>query len=162
MKNNSFEKINIKAFENTNGLWNTIHFTDIDQDGLEDIFVGNFGTNTKLKASAEFPIKLYLNDFNQNGQTESLLTYFQDDREVLFNTKDELASQIPSINKRFRSYQAFAEAEIEEIFKNKQFKEADIKQVHTLKSMFFKNKGEFKFEAKIYRKTCNILPSIPL
>jgi len=148
LKNNSFEKLKIKALENTNGLWNTIHFIDIDKDGLEDIFVGNFGTNTKLKASKKYPINLYINDFNENNQTESLLTYFQDNKEVLFNTKDELASQIPSINKRYRSYQAFADADIEAVFAEKKLKQANTKKVFTLTSMVFKNKGNFIFEAQ--------------
>jgi hypothetical protein len=148
LQQNSFQKMNIKAFENTDGLWNTIHFMDIDKDGLEDLFIGNMGTNTKLKASVEFPIKLYINDFNQNEQTESVLTYFHNDKEVLFNTKDELASQIPSINKRFRSYQALAEANINAVFTDDLLQQSEIKKVYTLHSMFFKNKGGLKFEAQ--------------
>ncbi|WP_445159354.1 VCBS repeat-containing protein [Mesohalobacter salilacus] len=147
LKNNSFQKLNIKAFEKSNGLWNTIHFVDIDKDGFQDIIAGNFGTNTKLKASLNQPIKLHLNDFNLNGQTESLLSYFHQDKEVLFNTKDELAAQIPSINKRFRSYKAFAEAEIEDIFDQKFWMNADKKYVYTLETTFFKNLGDFNFKA---------------
>ncbi len=147
LKNNSFEKTNIEIFKNSNGLWNTIHFVDIDNDGFQDIIAGNFGTNTKLKASFEKPLKLHLNDFNHNGQTESLLSYFHQDKEVLFNTKDELASQIPSLNKSYRSYKAFAKAEINDIFDPQLWNNADKKYVYTLKTSFYKNLGSFDFKS---------------
>ncbi len=146
LQNNTFEKLNISALEKSNGLWNTIHLMDMDKDGLTDIFIGNFGTNTKLKASVENPIRLRINDFNQNRSQESILTYFKNGREVLFNTKDELSAQIPQLNKRFRTYEAFANADIEEVFGQDLLENAEIKEVYTLQSMFLRNKGDFNFE----------------
>jgi hypothetical protein len=146
LKNNSFEKRRISVLEKSSGLWNTIHVVDIDKDGLQDIFIGNFGTNTKLKASAENPMRLRINDFNNNQSEESILSYYKNGKEVLFNTKDELSSQIPQLNKTFRTYKAFAEADIEDIFDKNTLYEAEVKEVYTLKSMFLKNKGDFQFE----------------
>ncbi len=143
---NIFKELNIEAFNKSNGLWNTLHFVDIDNDGLLDILAGNFGTNTKLKANIKQPIKLHLNDFNQNGKTESLLSYFYQNKEVLFNTKDELAAQIPFINKKFRSFKTFANVQIKDIFSQKLWNNAEKKYVYTLESVFFKNLGDFQFK----------------
>ena len=152
LESRAFEKINVDVFQETNGLWNTIHFVDLNNDGFEDLLVGNLGTNTKLKASKQYPINIYLNDFNENGQLESIMTYHHNGKEVLFNTKDELASQIPAINKKFRSYQAFSEAKIENVLGDRKIASAEKKRIHTLHTMFFLNKGEFEFEAKALPK----------
>lgn len=147
LDNNTFIKQDIPTLENSNGLWNTIHLVDIDNDGLQDIFFGNFGTNTKLKASNEKPMRLRINDFNQNKSDESILTYFKNDKEILFNTKDELSSQIPQLNKKFRTYKTFAEANIEDVFDKKLLTNAEVKEVFTLESMFLKNEGDFNFKS---------------
>jgi hypothetical protein len=145
LENNTFKALDISAFKKSNGLWNTLYVVDIDNDGYKDIFVGNFGTNTKLKASKETPIRLRINDFNNNQSDESILSYYKNDKEVLFNTKDELSSQIPQLNKKFRTYKAFAEADITEVFKEDILLDAEVKEVYTLKSMFFRNNGDLNF-----------------
>lgn len=145
-ENNSFRKLSISAIENSNGLWNTIYVLDINNDGLKDLFFGNFGTNTKLKASTKQPIRLRINDFNQNQSLESILTYFKGGKEVLFNTKDELSAQIPQLNKKFRTYKAFAEAEIQAVFDEETLTQAEVKEVFTLESLFLLNEGDFKFK----------------
>lgn len=145
LKENKFCEVAVKAFQKTDGLWSSLFFIDIDKDGFEDVLVGNFGENTKLKASIDEPIKLKINDFNENGTEESILTYYYNDKKVLFNTKDELASQIPSINKQFRSYLSFANATPREVLGNK-WKTAETKNVFQLKSLFFKNRGDLEFD----------------
>jgi hypothetical protein len=147
IRNDVFKKIEIPALEKSDGLWNTIHLVDIDHNGLKDIFIGNFGTNTKLKASTNKPIRLRINDFNKNQSDESILTYFKNGQEVLFNTKDELSAQIPELNKKFSTYKAFAGAEIDKVFDEDLLKNAEIKEIFTLKSTFFKNLGDFSFES---------------
>jgi len=146
LKNGKFQNLKLPILSQSNGLWNTIYIVDIDNDGLNDVFVGNFGTNTKLKASKENPLRLRINDFNNNDSDESILSYYKNDKEVLFNTKDELSSQIPQLNKTFRTYKAFAKAEINGIFDREKLAEADVEEVYALKSMFLKNKGNFNFE----------------
>ena len=52
------------------GWWNTLHLADVNQDGKMDLIAGNHGTNSRFKASKEYPIKLYFNDFDNNGKGE--------------------------------------------------------------------------------------------
>jgi hypothetical protein len=35
---------------------------DIDHDGDQDYLVGNWGMNSKFKASQDFPMKMYFDD----------------------------------------------------------------------------------------------------
>ena len=48
---------------------------DLDGDGDLDLVVGNHGKNSRFRASAAQPIKMYLNDFDQNGSVEGILTF---------------------------------------------------------------------------------------
>lgn len=130
----------------THGWWNTIEVADFDKDGDLDIIAGNWGANTRLKASKEQPIQLYRKDFDDNGRVDPLVTYFYQDQETTIATKDELVKQLPFINKKFLSYNAFAKAKLDEIFTPKQLKEADRKQVNELRSMYFENLGKGNFK----------------
>ncbi|HEY5970142.1 MAG TPA: VCBS repeat-containing protein, partial [Chitinophagaceae bacterium] len=55
---------NKQIIENSSGWWNCIQPADIDSDGDMDFVLGNFGLNSRLKASPEKPMELYVNDFD--------------------------------------------------------------------------------------------------
>ncbi|MDN3643544.1 VCBS repeat-containing protein [Lutimonas halocynthiae] len=132
--------------DKTNGLWNHIRVADFDQDGDQDFIVGNWGLNTRLKASTDAPMQLYIADFDQNGKEETILTYFEQGQETVFSSKDDLSKQIPSINKKFLSYTDFAKAEFKNIFDKKILKDATLKSVYELSSCYFENMGNGMFQ----------------
>ena len=66
----TFSKIQIKGLEKSQGWWNKLLAADIDQDGDEDLLLGNHGLNSRFKASMEKPISMYVNDFDGNGSVE--------------------------------------------------------------------------------------------
>ena len=127
------------------GLWQTITIADITGDGNEDILLGNFGINSRLQASTERPINLYVNDFDGNGQTAPLLTYFVNGTERPFEQVDELISQIPDVGQRISSYRNFAGKRIDELFDPQKLNEALQKNVKELRSMFLMNRGNGQF-----------------
>ena len=57
------------------GLWQTVKVLDYDQDGDLDLLVGNLRPNSKWQATHEEPLRMYLNDFDDNGQQDPILTY---------------------------------------------------------------------------------------
>lgn len=128
------------------GWWNSLEVADFDQDGDLDIVAGNWGDNTRINASQEQPIQLYRNDFDDNGRVDPLVTYFYQDQETTIATKDELVKQLPFINKKYLSYNAFAKASLKEVFPKQKLKEADIKKVTQLSSMYFENLGNGNFK----------------
>ena len=105
-----------------NGWWNFILPVDIDNDGDIDLIAGNLGLNSRLKASDEEPVRLYYNDFDDNGKKEQILTYYVNGKEVPFASKDELQHQLPIIKKKFLYAEDFAKATIDEIFEEKKLK----------------------------------------
>lgn len=132
----------------TNGWWNSVVVADFDKDGDLDIVAGNWGHNTRLKATEKQPMKVYAADFDSNGTIDPIVTYFDQNIETTIATKDELVKQIPSLNKKFLSYSAFAKAQIDELFSPKQLKAAATKYVYSLGSTYFENTNN-QFTAKL-------------
>ncbi len=108
------------GLQNTNGLWITIQVADINQDGTEDLLVGNWGENAKLHASAQFPLKLFIGDVDINGSLDQLLAVEKNSRYYTFHGKEELEKQLPSLmRKKYVDYSSFAGQTIEEVFGEK-------------------------------------------
>ncbi|MFD1095669.1 VCBS repeat-containing protein [Salegentibacter chungangensis] len=141
----SFQK---KELKDTEGWWNAIEIADFDNDGDLDLIAGNWGLNSRLKASKQEPLQLYLEDFDENGKTDPVLTYFYQGRETPLATKDELAKQLPMLNKSFLSYTEFAKADFDDYFSEEKIKQAEVKKVMSLETSYFENKGNFNFEKK--------------
>ena len=72
--NGKFKDVTETVFtEKNNGLWQSIIPFDIDNDGDQDYLVGNWGMNSKFKASQDFPMKMYYDDFDGNGSFETIV-----------------------------------------------------------------------------------------
>tara|TARA_R100001369_G_scaffold20091_1_gene36675 strand:+ start:163322 stop:166621 length:3300 start_codon:yes stop_codon:yes gene_type:complete len=130
-----------------NGLWQKILPFDIDKDGDTDYLLGNWGLNTKLKASAEYPLLMYFKDFDKNGLSETLLATEKNEKYYFIHSLDELATQLPAlIRKRFANYNDFAGKTVKEIFTKEELEIASKRKVHTLASGYLENnKGKFIF-----------------
>lgn len=142
-------KLNLQKNNNlkyTNGWWNSIKVTDFDKDGDLDIIAGNWGLNTRLKASQENPITLYSNDFDNNGKVEPMITYFYQGEETPFASKDEIVKQLPFLNKKFLSYKDFANVKFSELLPRKKIDDAYKKYVFELSSCYFENLGNNSFK----------------
>ncbi|MBM1104754.1 VCBS repeat-containing protein [Aurantibacter crassamenti] len=136
------------GLEFSKGWWNSLNVTDVDNDGDLDFICGNWGLNSKFNASKEKPITLYRNDFDTNGSIEVLVTYFYNDIETTFASKDDLVKQLPFLNKKYLSYNKFAKASIKELFGGENLNNSDKKQVYELQSSVFINDGDNNFTIK--------------
>ncbi|MER3375460.1 MAG: VCBS repeat-containing protein [Allomuricauda sp.] len=136
------------GLDNTNGWWNCIKLADMDHDGDQDILAGNWGLNTKFNASLDKPVTLYINDFDGNGSIETVMTHFHGDKETAFSSKDELAKQMPFLNKKFLFYKDFAKASLEELFGRENLEKAAKRKVYLLETSYFENDGKGNFSPK--------------
>lgn len=137
-----------KEINSENGFWNALEVADFDQDGDLDFIAGNWGLNTRLTASEEEPITLYKFDFDNNGSEESILTYYYQGKETTLASKEELAKQMPSINKAFLSFKDFANATIEDVFDSNKLSQSLQRKVTELASCYFENQGNNTFIKK--------------
>ncbi|MEN1784381.1 MAG: VCBS repeat-containing protein [Bacteroidota bacterium] len=144
-KNNK-GKFTKTVLPNLSGLWQSIQPFDIDQDGDTDYLLGNWGLNTKFQASADYPLKMYFSDFDENGQTETVIAFAKEKVYYPLEGLDGLASQLVELRKRFTTYRSFAGKSIDEIFEAKTLNEAQVLEVQELASGYLNNeKGTFTF-----------------
>ena len=136
----------ITQLQKTNGWWNSIKANDFDKDGDIDFIVGNWGLNTRLKATPDEPITLYSNDFDDNGTIDPVITHFYQKQETPFASKDELVKQIPFLNKKYLSYKDFANASFTDLLPKEKIYEAYKKQIFELGSCYFENLGNTTFK----------------
>ena len=140
--------VTFKKIENTSGWWNTIEKADIDDDGDLDLFVGNMGINSNLQASIEYPVRLYVKDFDNNGSIDPILSYYKNGKEYPYYGMDELSKQLVNVKKVYRTYKSYAQSSFREVFDKEELTGAGRLQVQTFKSVFLRNLGlgEFQIE----------------
>ena len=127
------------------GLWQQITPFDIDKDGDMDYLLGNWGENSKFKATKKHPLRMYYADFDGNGSTETILCNYKNGSYYPLLGLDELASQIVSLRKKFTTYKSMAGKSINEIFEKSILNKATIFEVHTLASGYLENENN-RFE----------------
>jgi len=127
------------------GWWNFVLPVDINGDGNMDLIAGNEGLNNRLTASTKEPVRLYFNDFDDNGKKEQVLTYYLDGHEIPFANKDELQKQIPIIKKRFLYARDFARASLNDIFSESKIKSSDVLTADYFANSVLMNKGNMNF-----------------
>lgn len=132
---------------NHKGWWQGLLVKDIDADGDPDIVAGNFGLNSRLKASPDEPVRMYVNDFDENGRTEQLLTYYIRGKEIPFASKTLLEKSLPSLKKRFLYAEDFAKSDIEGLFGSARLSSSMQLTATHFESMVFINDGHVKFSA---------------
>ena len=130
----SFTKSNISQEK---GLWNTLLVSDFNKDGYPDIFAGNLGLNSRLKASKEQPLRMYFNDFDDNETKEQILSYYTKGKEIPFNSIAELQKQIPSLKKKFIFAKDFAQATMTELFSKEKIKSSVVFEANYLKTALY-------------------------
>ena len=104
------------------GLWNTIHVSDLNNDGLDDIVVGNMGTNHQLKASPDQLTEIFYDDFDQNGSIDPILCTYIMGVSYPYVTRDELLKQLVRLKKKFPDYASFANAQLSDILNPQEIK----------------------------------------
>ncbi|WP_462248197.1 VCBS repeat-containing protein [Ekhidna sp.] len=127
------------------GWWFSITETDVNNDNLPDFVVGNLGLNSKYKASAEEPLKIYASDFDENGTWDIVLSNSYNGNYVPLRGRECSSGQMPFIAQKFPSYDLFAKATLEDVYGD-MLDEAYQKQVTDFSSIILINQGNGKFK----------------
>jgi hypothetical protein len=137
-----------KALTDKKGWWNFVFPCDIDNDGDIDLVAGNLGLNSRLKASEKEPVRLYYNDFDENGKKEQVLTYYVQGKEIPFANKSELEKQMPVLKKNFLYAEDFAKAELKDLFPSEKLNAAEILTANYFYNAILINDGHMQFNTQ--------------
>ena len=145
--NNKFLNISDSlGLSKTNGLYNEVHCLDINNDGFNDIIIGNYGLNSMFKASVDKPLTLYVNDFDKNGRTEQILgMYYEDNLYPIVQLKD-LWMQLPYLKKEYLKFENYKNKKMNELLDKSAMKNTKILEVYNLASLILQNESGIKFQ----------------
>ena len=130
------------------GYWESFTAVDVDNDGDQDLILGNQGSNTLYKATKENPMKLWINDFDNNGTIEQICTIQKEGKDYPLHMKKELTSQIISLKKENLKASSYAEKTIDELFSGNIFNNTIVKRADTMESIVAVNNGDGNFSIK--------------
>lgn len=131
------------------GWWQAIETADFNGDGVIDFLVGNHGLNSRFEASEKAPIRLYLNDFDQNEQIDPVLSFMREDGKYYpYDLRHNLIDQMKPLKKKFPDYASFKDASVEQMFTKEQLETSVVREVTNLSSAVFLSQpdGTYTYE----------------
>ncbi len=145
---NGVLKKQASTLDNLQGWWNTIQPVDIDGDGDEDFILGNQGKNLHYTPSSKNVMKLWVNDFDNNGTFEQIVTQTINGKDMPVHQKRELTTQMVSLKKQNLKASEYAKKSIQELFPEAVLKKTTVKQVNTSETILVINNGDGTFTKK--------------
>ena len=104
------------GFDKTNGWNHAIEVSDFNNDGFYDIIIGNYGLNSRLKASEKYPLTMLVNDFDNNGNVEQILGMYRNESLYPIVQLKDLWMQIPSLKKKYLKFENYKNEKLFDLF----------------------------------------------
>lgn len=139
---------NIPGLEKSDGWWNRIASADIDNDGDTDFIIGNLGRNSKFTPSANNPISLYVNDFDQNGSVEPIFAFTKNGEEYPMALRQDVIRQMSSLKKKFVYYKDYAGKSVKDIYDPKLLSQSTKQNFYEPNTLLLLNNNDKGFERK--------------
>jgi hypothetical protein len=149
------------GLENEKGWWQTIQVADLNGDGFPDLVLGNLGQNFYLRPESKKPVKLWVNDFDNNGTMDKMFSQTIAGKDMPVFLKKDITDQVPSLKKSNLKHADFAPKTMEELFKDG-LKTARMYMVNNAATSIAWNdgKGKFRLEALPYQAQLSSVEAI--
>ncbi|MBI5008671.1 MAG: VCBS repeat-containing protein, partial [Bacteroidia bacterium] len=147
-KNDHGKLINVSAatgLESFTGWWNSITGADFDRDGDIDYVAGNLGLNSQYKVSQSEPMRIMSKDFDRNGTSDPVCSYFVQGKSYPIYQRNILLTQIPSLRNRFKTYEDYAKASLDDIFPEDTRSDAYVRDCRFFETSYIENLGNGSF-----------------
>jgi hypothetical protein len=139
------ERLDVRGFEKSHGWWNRIVAGDFDRDGRTDFILGNLGLNARLRASESQPATMHVKDFDRNGFSEQIVSYYVEGTSYPLVLRDDLIKTLPYLKSRYLNYKDYAQQQVTDIFSPEELADAAVKQAYTFVSAMARNDGDGAF-----------------
>ncbi|MDH3369246.1 MAG: VCBS repeat-containing protein, partial [Gemmatimonadota bacterium] len=134
-----------RGLERSHGWWNRIVAGDFTGDGRTDFVVGNLGLNTRLRASEDEPVTMYVKDFDRNGFVEQIVSSYDNGVSYPLALRDDLIRVLPFLEARYPTYESYAQQTVADIFPPADLADAVLKQAYTFATTLVRNNGDGSF-----------------
>ena len=140
----SYQSTNL---EGLHGWWLSVEAEDLDNDGDIDFVFGNQGENIHYIPSEENVMKLWVNDFDNNGTIEQIMTQTIDGKDKPLHQKKEIVSQMVSLKKQNLKASSYAKKSIDELFDSSVISNTLVKKATYSSSLIaYNNNGVYEFK----------------
>lgn len=146
------------GFGQKTGWWYSICILDVDNDGDHDLVAGNLGLNYKYKASGEKPFEVFVNDFDQNGRTDIVLSIHKEGKRLPLRGRECSSQQIPAIAHKFKTYRDFASADLAAIYGESMLSKSLHYTATTFAHYWIENQGNGQFKWHLLPQRSQISP----
>ncbi|MES2893481.1 MAG: VCBS repeat-containing protein [Bacteroidota bacterium] len=111
-----FEELKQTNLQNLVGWWQTIVAADVNGDNKTDLIIGNIGENFYLRPDENHPVKMWVNDFDNNGSADQFLTRTVEGKDVPVFLRKEITDQFPALKKQNLKPGDYAKKTIQDLF----------------------------------------------
>lgn len=134
--------------QDLHGWWQTITAADLNGDGKTDLVLGNIGENFYLHPDSSHPVKLWVDDFDQNQILDKIMTRSVDGKDKPVFLKHDMEMQVPSLKKQNLRHEAFAKRSIQDLFPAYLLDSAVVRLFNYPASIVAINEGNGKFSVR--------------
>jgi hypothetical protein len=134
--------------DSLSGWWLTVEAADLDADGDQDLILGNMGENLHYRPGQDTPMKMWVNDYDNNGTLEQLVSLQENGGDYPIHQKKEVTAQMVSLKKANLKASEYASKTVQGLFPEEILGRSIVKEVNTSSSVIAINEGQGKFTIK--------------
>ncbi|UYN88435.1 MAG: VCBS repeat-containing protein [Cyclobacteriaceae bacterium] len=141
---NSTRDVGLHKFS---GKWHSLAGVDVNHDGFPDIVAGNTGLNGMYTGDKNSPLIMYINDFDNNGDTEQIICKQIDGKDFPLALYPDITKQMPMLKKKFTDFDSYKLASVQELFSGNLIRASIKSQINYSFSTVFINERGAKFSS---------------
>lgn len=145
------------------GWWNSITGGDFDNDGDTDLVSGNFGLNSRYKASPSHPVVIDAGDFNNDNIIDGIVSQYVKNDDQGYELYPvpflaDLGRQLPFFQRVFRNFSEYAMTNTPRLIELGNLKPIYHAESNEFASMFWENNGDGTFTPSELPVECQYAP----
>jgi len=140
-----FDELQNSNLVDKQGWWQSIASADVNGDGKQDLVIGNIGENFYLKPDKDNPVRLWTNDFDNNGTSEQFITRTISGKDMPVFLKREITDQFPGLKKQNLKHSDYATKTIQDLFGKAVTDKSGQKEFNYCRSIVAINDGKGHF-----------------